>query len=169
MPILLADSIAAALSDRTTALAAAFIIGTKHADVLQWVAKTIALSAADLEPQPKPRLKSNGRLPRGGKTPKRTKANGADSRCAKRDADDAALVEAMRVDPAGPLGAWSVAIGKSRTSVVSALHRLKDAGLVANADRTWALVDAPRESTPPWVSPLRGKARAAVAHLNAAS
>jgi hypothetical protein len=168
VPIPLADSIAAALSDRTTALAAAFVIGTRHADVLQWVAKSLL---PDLELQPKPRSNSGGRVRRA---PRRSNGHGgprSDSRTTKRDADDEALLEAMRSNAEGPLAAWSEAIGKSRTSVVSALHRLKDAGLVANEDRLWTLVEepAPRVSSARWVEPLKARDRAAHAHLNAAS
>ena len=145
--------------------------------VLDWFSRTVCgdTPAADIEPRPRPKPRSNTRLPRGGKSPRRNgvhrepHGNGRPRR-AKRDADDAALVEAMRVDPAGPLGAWCVAIGKSRTSVVSALHRLKSAGLVANEDRVWSLVVEElelRAPAPAWTKPLRGTDKSAVAHLNA--
>ena len=163
VPIPLADSIAAALSDRTTALAAAFIIGTHHADVLQWVTRTIFggdASAADLEPRLRPKRRSNG----NGRLRRVRRSSGHD----KRDRDDEALVAAMRIDPSGTIGAWATEVGKSKTSVVTALARLRDAGLVVNAGRKWALA-APRELTPKWVEPLKAKDRAAHAHLNAAS
>ena len=176
MPLLLlSDAAAAHVRDPTFALASAFLIARYHPDVMAFVARTVCgdAPAPDLEP-PLP-SKPNRRVCNVTKTPKRNgvhrepRGNGADSRRAKRDADDAALVEAMRVDPAGPLGAWSVAIGKSRTSVVSALHRLKDAGLVANEDRVWALVEQLEPRAPPsaWTKPLRGTDKSAVAHLNA--
>jgi hypothetical protein len=58
-------------------------------------------------------------------------------------------------------------IGKSRSSVVTALHRLQDAGLVESVDRKWRLVEetAPKEPPPKWVSPVRGNDRAAHSHL----
>lgn len=181
MPIPLADSIAAALSDRTTALAAAFIIGTHHADVLQWVARTIG--AAGLEPQlhlhPKPN--GGGRVARAGRAPRRARSNGhrelrgdgvaySDRRRATRDEADSKLLEAMRDAPGATIGDWAHAVGRSKSSTVSDLHRLKSAGLVANEDRAWALVDepAPKDPSAKWVAPLRGRDRAAVAHLNAA-
>ena len=179
----LPDSVSVLLrSSSTAAMAALLLISTSHRGLLDWFSRTVCgdAPAADLELQPRPKPRSNTRLPRGGKSPRRAKSNGvhrephgngADPRRAKRDADDAALVEAMRVDPAGPLGAWSVAIGKSRTSVVSALHRLKDAGLVANEDRVWRLVvdgPPPRDPSPKWVAPLKGKDRASSVHLTAA-
>ena len=46
-----------------------------------------------------------------------------------RDRDDENLLQAMRDSPEGSIGSWAAAIGKSRTSVVSALGRLRDAGL----------------------------------------
>ena len=175
----LPDSVSVLLrSSSTAAMAALLLISTSHRGLLDWFSRTVCgdAPAADPEPQPRPKPRSNTRLSRGGKSPRRNgvhrepRGNDADSRRAKRDADDAALVEAMRVDPAGPLGAWSVAIGKSRTSVVSALQRLRDAGLVENEARQWRLLEepAPRDPSPKWVAPLRGRDKSAVAHLNAA-
>ena len=156
----LPDSVSVLLrSSSTAAMAALLLISASHRSLLDWFSRTVCgeASSADLEPRLQPKPRSNTRLSRGGKSPRRNgvhrepRGNGADLRRAKRDADDAALVEAMRVDPAGPLGAWSVAIGKTRTSVVSALHRLKDAGLVANEDRVWSLVVEELEPrAPPW-------------------
>ena len=135
----LSDGFSAVLrSDSSAALAALMVIANAHRDLVTWFLRTIFggdASAADPEPQPRPKLsRSNTRLPRGGKSPRRNGVhrrgrNGndaADLRRAKRDADDAALVEAMRVDPRWrPSGLGAVAIGKSRTSVVSQrLHRL---------------------------------------------
>ena len=62
----------------------------------------------------------------------------------------------MRDSPEGPIGDWAKAIGKSRTSAVAALHRLRDAGLATNADKVWVLVEpaAPRAAAPRWVAPL---------------
>ena len=56
---------------------------------------------------PKPQLRSNGggRFTGGGKTPKRNGVHREPR--AKRDGDDEALLEAMRVDPAGKLAAWA--------------------------------------------------------------
>ena len=115
-------------------MAALLLISTSHRGLLDWFSRTVCgdAPAADLEPQLRPKRRANGGSHGSVRTPKRAKANananavhreprgnGADLRRTKRDVDDAALVEAMRVDPAGPLGAWSAAIGKSRTSVVS--------------------------------------------------
>ena len=181
MPIPLADSIAAALSDRTTALAAAFIIGTHHADVLQWVTRTIFgdTPAADIEPRLRPKRRSNGRSRSSVRTPKRNgvhrepRGNGAVSysgrRRAERDKADSALAGAMRDAPGASIVDLAAAIGRSRSSVVSALQRLRDAGLVENEARQWRLLDelAPRDPAPPWVSPLKGKDRSSQAHLTA--
>jgi hypothetical protein len=125
--MLFPDAFAAALSDRTTALAAAFIIATRHADVLRFVARTIGVDAPEPHAKPKP----NGAARRG------RKANGggrkpgvSDARRRKaRDRDDQALLAALRSNPEGSIADWAATIGKSRTSCVSGLHRLRAAGL----------------------------------------
>jgi hypothetical protein len=146
-------------SDAVAALAAAFIVATSHADVFSWVAKTIG----SFEPP-----RSNG----GGRPPKRSNGHGGprtDARTAKRDADDGALIEAMRSDPEGLIRDWAATICKSRTSCFSALHRLRAAGLAESVEGKWRLVEesAPREPPPRWVAPLKAKDRAAHVHLTA--
>ena len=73
-----------------------------------------------------------------------------------RDRDDQALLEAMRDSPEGSIGDWAAAIGKGRSSTVSALKRLRDAGLAESVQGKWRLnePDAPREPPPKWVAPL---------------
>jgi hypothetical protein len=159
MPLLSEAFTAILQSDRAVALAAAVIIGANHSDVLEWVAKTIR---RDAEPPPKRRQKRKGAAPRGN-------GAGTASRLAKRDRDDAALIEAMKAKPAGPIGDWAETIRKSRTSVVTALHRLRDVGRASNEDGVWALTEpsAPREAAK-WVAPLSGAQRARVlAHAGA--
>ena len=50
-------------------------------------------------------------------------------------------------NPGASIGELSTTIDRSKTTTVAALHRLKDAGLVENRDRSWRLVEepAPRE------------------------
>ena len=69
--------------------------------------------------------------------------------------------------PGGSIGDWAAAIGKSRSSTVSALHRLRDAGLVESVGGKWRLIEepAPREPAPKWVAPVRGTDRAQQHHL----
>ena len=71
----------------------------------------------------------------------------------------------------GSIGDWPAAIGKSRSSTVSGLHRLRDAGLAEAAEGKWRLTEPEAPITPPerWTKPVRGDARAAYAHLTAAS
>ena len=169
MPIPLADSIAAALSDRTTALAAAFIIGTRHADVLTWVAKTVCGDEPSrVEPQPA--------RPNGGRVRHATKRSGsnghrkpraADRRIAKRDADDTALIAAMKSNPDGTIGEWSATVGKSKGSITTALHRLRDAGLAESRDGSWKLVEqsAPREPPEKWVRAIGATEKAVERHF----
>ena len=141
---LLSDAVADQLRDRTCALAAAFIIAARHADVLQFVARTIGVDDA-----PKP----NGgvRAPRTRKSRAAREANGNGAACtprlAKREADDQALVNAMRSDSEGSINDWATAIGKSRTSCVSALHRLRDAGLAESVEGVWRLTEERRRAS----------------------
>jgi hypothetical protein len=74
-------------SDRVVALAAAFIIGTHHPDVLHWVARTISA--------PKPRPAARGRKANGAHKPASADPY-LDRRRAQRDRDDEALIEAMK-------------------------------------------------------------------------
>ena len=169
--MLFPDAFAAALSDRTTALAAAFIIATRHVDVLQWVAKTLDGAA----PEPQPRRKSNGAA-RGGRRsngavrkPAASRGSYFARRRETRDRGDESLLEALRMAAGASIGDLATAIGKSRSSTVSALHRLRDAGLVENHDRCWRLTEpeAPIEPPERWTKPVRGDARSAHAHLTA--
>ena len=157
--LLLPENLAAQLKDPTCALAAAFIIANRHPEILSFVSKTIS-SALD-----HPGASGHGR-PQGNGCARKSRA-GAD-RSSKRDLDDQALLVAM--EGGGTIGEWAESIAKSKSSIVTALGRLRDAGLVCNSNRKWALVEAaPREPPPRWVAPLPSSHRASHAHLNAAS
>jgi hypothetical protein len=139
-------------TNATAALAALMLIANAHRDLYAWASRAILgdASSADLEPKPR----SNGGVPNARKAPKRAKPNGhreprLDPRTVKRDSDDEALVRVMRATPEGKLGGWAEAIGKSRSSVVTALHRLRDVGLVENEDGKWRLTEEPATKEPP--------------------
>jgi hypothetical protein len=108
---LLSETFASVLqTDRAVALAAAVLIGTHHSDVLTWVWEMLGPH----EPEPRRRRKR-----------RKTKANGAsgkdpylDRRRAQRDADDQALLKAMRSNREGSINDWATTVGKSRTSCV---------------------------------------------------
>jgi hypothetical protein len=164
MPNPIPDSVSATLrSDPTAALGALMVIASAHAELFSWVARIVCdvTSAARIEPQPKPNE------PHGVKAPavRKPKPNGTAAHLASRrearDRDDENLRQAMRDSPASSIGDWAETIGKSRTSTVAALHRLRDAGLATNADKVWALVEpgAPREPPPKWVAPLSATGR----------
>jgi hypothetical protein len=152
---LLSETFASILqTDKAVALAAAVLIGTHHGDVLQWVWDMLGPH----EPEPRRRRKR-----------RKTRANSAsgkdpylDRRRAQRDADDQALVEAMRDAPTATIGDWSEAISKSRTSTVSALHRLRDAGRAKSVEGKWRLIEEPPPREPPakWTAPLSASQRA---------
>jgi hypothetical protein len=156
--MLFPDAFAAALSDRTTALAAAFIIATRHADVLQFVARMVGGDAPEPPRKPKAARKGNGH--------RKPRAHGADPylgrRREARDRDDESLVAAMRSNSDGSINDWATTIGKSRTSCVSGLHRLRAAGLAESVGGKWALVEepAPRQPAPRWIEPLSASQRA---------
>ena len=130
----LSDHIADQLrGDPTSALAALFVIANVHWEMLSWVARTIC---GDGSTEPKPGANDAARRGRRGDGAARRFAASRGSYLARRrearDRDDEGLLEAMRMAPGGSIGDWAAAIGKSRSSTVSALHRLRDAGLVEN-------------------------------------
>ena len=63
-------------------------------------------------------------------------------RRAARDADDQALLQIMRDLPGASIADWAEAIGKGRSSVVSALKRLRAAGLAEILRRQMATLRA---------------------------
>jgi hypothetical protein len=149
-------------SSPTAAMAALLLISTSHRGLFDWASKAICGQASiDIEPRPKPKAaarrarKANGhRKPRGG-----------DSRLPARDEADKRLLEAMRKNPDGVINDWVVVVGKSRTSVVAGLYRLRAAGLAKSDEGKWALTEDPPPREPPakWISPVSARAQRALA------
>ena len=78
------------------------------------------------------------------------------------------FIEAMQNSPSGTIKGWAAAIGKSRSSTLSALSRLRDAGRAENVEGHWRAIEEaapPRELAQPWIRPVRGGDRAAEHHL----
>jgi hypothetical protein len=73
-----------------------------------------------------------------------------------RSAADASLIEATRSNPGASIGDLATAIGKSRTSTVSGLGRLPDAGQAESVEGKWRLTEpeTPRDPPPKWIAPL---------------
>ena len=150
-------------------MAALLLISTSHRGLFDWFSRRVC-SDALTEPQPNGAVrghKANGRHHR------KPRANATDPypsrRIAKREADDEALLAALRSNPEGSIGDWATMIHKSRTSCVSALHRLRDAGLAESVEGKWRLVveePAPREPPPRWTAPLSAT-REARTHVHA--
>ena len=168
MPNPLPDSVALALKDPTSALAALMVIANAHRDLWAWASR--AICGADAEPEA-PRRRSRKANGAGHRKPC---SNGDDpylsGRRAQRDRDDEALLAALRSNPEGSIGDWATTIHKSRTSCVSALHRLRDAGLAESIEGRWKLVapEAPRETAAKWIEPLSATAgRERRAHASA--
>jgi hypothetical protein len=152
----LSDDFTAVLqSNRTVALAAAFVSGTHHSDVLRWVYETVCDEPERPRAARRRARKSNGhRKPRG------------DRRLLARDEADERLIEAMRKNPEGVINDWVMVVGKSRTSVVTALGRLRDAGLAETREGRWRLCEEPAPRDPParWIEPISAACERTRAH-----
>jgi hypothetical protein len=148
-------------SSPTAAMAALLLISTSHRGLLDWFSRTVAP-----EPQPEAKPNANGVVRRG------RKANGGgrkspdkdaylSQRREARDRDDQALVNVMRSNSEGSIADWATTIGKSRTSCVSGLHRLRAAGLAESVEGRWKLTEepAPREPPAKWTHGLSAAAR----------
>ena len=68
----------------------------------------------------------------------------------------------MRRNTEASIGDLSTAVDKSRTSIVSALHRLRNAGLAESIEGKWKLTEelAPRAPPAKWTAPLSASQRA---------
>jgi DNA-binding transcriptional ArsR family regulator len=142
--------------DRAAALAAAFLIGNHHADILLFAARMVG---GDELAEPRPRaVRRRPRKVNGHGAGRRNGDPHLDRRREARDEADARLLEAMRRNAEATIGELATAVGKSRTSIVSGLHRLRAAGLVQSVEGKWKLTEepAPREPAQPWIQPLKG-------------
>jgi hypothetical protein len=137
----LPESVIAVLrSDETAALTAMLIVGGAFPDILAFASRVV-------EPHQRPAVAARPRKPRK-------------SRRGERDQCDERLIEAMKANPGATIAALAEAIGKSRTSTVSALHRLRDADLAESLGGVWSLVEpaAPKE-TARWIEPVAASRR----------
>jgi hypothetical protein len=142
------------LRDPTIALAALMVISASNRNLLEWAAKTVGAVAPEPQPQAKPKAR-RVRKANGGRKPG-VRDVYLERRRSQRDADDEALLAAMKASPGATIGDWSEAIHKSRTSTIAGLKRLRDRNLASNEDGVWALVEpeAPREPAAKWISPV---------------
>ena len=161
MPTPLPDSVSATLrSDSTAALAALMVIAGAHAELFSWASRMVCGATPAKGSKPPPPKPARTPLARKVSTNAQPKSNATAAHLASRrkarDRDDENLRQAMRDSPQAPIGEWAMAIGKSRSSVVAALHRLRDAGLAESIEGRWRLSEepAPREPPPKWVAPL---------------
>jgi DNA-binding transcriptional ArsR family regulator len=156
-------------SSPTAAMAALLLISTSHRGLLDWFSRTVSAEPApESEPAPVPPRRKARASVRCGNGHRQSRANGDDPylsrRLAKREADDKALLDAMRRNPEATIGDLATAVGKSRTSIVSALRRLRDAGLAKSDEGRWRLTEEPPPRSPPerWTAPLSASQRAHV-------
>jgi hypothetical protein len=85
-----------------------------------------------------------------------------DQRHAQNQPDqcDERLIEAMKANPGATIGALAEAIGKSRTSTVTALGRLRDADRAESLGGVWTLTEPPApKETARWVEPVAASRR----------
>ena len=148
IPPLSAEVAAILRSDSTAALGALMVIGGSNPELLTWAARN---GFAEEEPRPELRRRRYSRKVNSCSRRRRSKLNGGDCRLARRDRDDENLLQAMRDSPDGPINDWAAAIGKSRSSTVTALHRLRDADLAESVEGKWRLTapPEPHEPAPP--------------------
>ncbi len=140
------------------ALAALMIVAAAHREMFAWAARALIEPAGE-PPALKPRTNGHKR---------HTPASNAyrARRREERDRGDEALLGALRRNSEPTIGELATVTGRSRSSTVSALHRLRDAGAAENVEGHWRLVEPsePREPTQPWITPLKGSVRAAEHH-----
>ena len=116
----LPDSTVSALQTcETAALAAALIIASSFPEILDFATRVSARRPSTLAPEPPTRARG-----------RRKRSNGRVREAL--DQCDERLVAAMKANPGASIGALATAIGKSRTSTVTALHQLRDAGLAGS-------------------------------------
>ena len=104
-------------SSPTAAMTALLLISTSHRGLLDWFSRTVCAEPGPAPAPPRRKARASARCGNGYRQPR---ANGEDPylsrRIAKREADDQALVEAMRRNTEATIGELSTAVGKSRSS-----------------------------------------------------
>jgi hypothetical protein len=145
----LPDSTVSALQTcETAALAAAMIIASSFPGILDFAARVRARRPSELAPEPPKRARGRPR-----------RSNGHHRR-ETPDQCDERLAAAMKANPGASIGALATAIGKSRTSTVTALHRLRDAELAKSLNGAWTLTEpTPPKETPRWTAPVSAQRR----------
>jgi hypothetical protein len=132
------------VSSETAAPAAAMIIAGSSPDIANFAARVAGAPDAPRVDAPKPRKRIRAR-------PKRSngRVREAPDQCDER------LIATMKANPGASIGKLAEEIGKSRTTTVTALRRLRDADLAESVDRVGSLIEpvAPKLS-PKWVPPL---------------
>jgi hypothetical protein len=125
----------------TAAMAALLLISTSHRGLLDWFSRTVCgdaptESGPESEPAPVPARRKARASARCGNGHRKPRGYGNDPylgrRLAKREADDQRW--SRLCGPEGSIGDWATTFRKSRTSCVSALRRLRDAGLAESIE-----------------------------------
>jgi hypothetical protein len=148
---MLDDAVVASLgTNETAALAAVLIVAVSFPEIASFAARVADGPHAPKVDAPKP--------------PKRARARPKRSNGRTREGCDERLIAAMKANPGASIGKLAEAIGKSRTTTVTALHRLRDAGRAESVDRVWSLTEPPApKETPRWTGPVSAQRRRAEA------
>jgi len=150
-------------SDPTAALAAVLVVVTSFPNIVSWAARAFGGPS-----HPKRRVEggdeANGGDGRDGKDGKDGDDWPSSRRGPASDRADQQLLALMRANPGATIARLTKLSGRSRSSIVLSLSRLKAAGLVDHRGRgSWTAVDAdlvdaaPPSATGGWVAPLSGK------------
>jgi hypothetical protein len=146
---MLPDSVVSTLrTSETAALAAAMIIAGSFPDIVSFAARVAGAPHRPKVDPSKPQRAARGRPKRGN-----GHVREAPDQCDER------LAQAMKANPGASIAALATAIGKSRTSTVTALHRLRDAGLAESLDGVWTLTEPPPKETARWIEPVSAQRR----------
>jgi hypothetical protein len=147
---MLPDSVVSTLrTNETAALAAVLIVAGSFPEIASFAARVAGAPHAPKVDAPKPPKRARGRAKRGN-----GRVREAPDQCDKR------LIAAMKANPGASIGKLADAIGKSRTTTVTALRRLRDADLAESRDRVWSLTEPPAPKEPPrWTGPVSAQRR----------
>jgi hypothetical protein len=146
---MLPDSVVSTLRTDETSALAALIIASSFPDIASFAARVAGAPHAPKVDAPEPPKRIRAR-------PKRNngRVREAPDQCDER------LIAAMKANPGASIGKLADVIGKSKTSTINALHRLRDAGLAESQDRVWSLIEPPApKETPRWTGPVSAQRR----------
>jgi DNA-binding transcriptional ArsR family regulator len=133
------------------------LISTSHRGLLDWFSRTVCGDTPEPQPQAKPKLNGAARSARKANGHRKPRNDAGDRYLTRRRAASVfRRIAASKFESSSTIGDLAIAVGKSRTSIVSALHRLRAAGLAESIEGRWKLSEepAPRSLPEKWTAPL---------------